>query len=129
MTLSHILTLSAFGESFSDPKLAKRLPGCLLTPYLQPINPIKRLRELHVLIAQQQVKTKPQSIKKKGGEVWIRRIVQVGLPLFLKLFWTYLPLPQGTSSETVNDRDLLPLPALKRAATVIFDFPKRRHLL
>jgi hypothetical protein len=59
MTLSHILTLAAFGESFSDPKLAKRLPGCSLTPYLPPIYPINILREPHVLIAKQQVKTKP----------------------------------------------------------------------
>jgi hypothetical protein len=59
MTLSHLLTPAAFGESFSDPKLAKRLPGCVLTPYLPPINPIKKMREPHVLISQQQVKTKP----------------------------------------------------------------------
>jgi len=59
MTLSHILTLAAFGESFSDPKLAKRLSWCLLTPYLPPINPIKYLRGQNVLIAPQQAKTKP----------------------------------------------------------------------
>jgi hypothetical protein len=59
MTLSHILTLGAFEESFSDPKLAKRLQGCLLTPYLPPVNPIKNLRGQNVLIAQQQAKTKP----------------------------------------------------------------------
>jgi hypothetical protein len=28
-------------------------------------------------------------------------------------------------ANTINDRDLLPLPALKRAAAVSFDFPKR----
>ena len=61
MTLSHILTLGAFGESFSDPKLAKRLSWCLLTPYLPPINPIKYLREQNVLIAPQQAKTKPMA--------------------------------------------------------------------
>jgi hypothetical protein len=59
MTLSHILTLGAFGELFSDPKLAKRLSWCLLTPYLPPINPIKYLRGQNVLIAPQQAKTKP----------------------------------------------------------------------
>jgi len=63
MTLSHILTLGAFGESFSDPKLAKRLSRCLLAPYLPPINPIKYLREQNVLIAEQQAKTKPRAEK------------------------------------------------------------------
>ena len=62
MTLSHILTLGAFEESFSDPKLAKRLPGCLLTPYLPPVNPIKKLREQNVLIGGQQVPSKNEAL-------------------------------------------------------------------
>ena len=59
VTFNHILTLCSLGRTCSDPSLAKRLPGCLLSPYLRPIYPIKKLRGQNVLIAEQQVKTKP----------------------------------------------------------------------
>ena len=42
VTLSHILALDAIGETFSDPKLAKHMPGCLFVPHLPPIKPIKK---------------------------------------------------------------------------------------